>query len=376
MVIHENCVICQKPLTAGQANGGSQLCGAMTCESALSHHLNRKLACCSACGRPTSSFRYSANVAFFCQRFECECQSSSIRDPDSIFCCICGIHVGYASDDGCEDLCQSPFCQRKASSNASRAKADARAIDRENRSQQLVELVRTRSKDLLPESSIGKSLRILVLPFLEHDLSPPSTERLGRVESRFLSLAKEAFELNRASTVQQTQLSESAPSDEPTIAEPDASAIDHRFARWNGAACGTCGGKCCNLGGDDAFLNTDKFRQRLLALPGASPEDIVAEYMSKVPSETFQDSCIFHGIEGCGLNHEQRAVTCNTYLCSSLQELSNSMDDSSEFLMAATNFRDVKDPELKIYRIKHVHERSETAILTHANDRHKLDGVD
>ena len=85
--------------------------------------------------------------------------------------------------------------------------------------------------------------------------------------------------------------------------------------------------------------------------------------MEQIPSETFENSCIFHGISGCGLTRSQRAITCNTYLCSSLQSLLHEKHEpSATFLMAATNFRDRDKSEPKVYRILHLSKESETII--------------
>ena len=71
-----------------------------------------------------------------------------------------------------------------------------------------------------------------------------------------------------------------------------------------------------------------------------------------------------------GFSPSLGAITCNTYLCTSLQDLRNSMDGStSGFLMAATNFREVDNSELEVYRIKFVDESSESSILSNVHDR-------
>ncbi len=74
-----------------------------------------------------------------------------------------------------------------------------------------------------------------------------------------------------------------------------------RFDRLNGIACGTCGGKCCNLGGDHAFLHTSLLRRVLDERLGISSEALTDAYMQRIPAETYEKSCIYHGIHGCGL---------------------------------------------------------------------------
>lgn len=94
----------------------------------------------------------------------------------------------------------------------------------------------------------------------------------------------------------------------------------------------------------------------------------MAEYMARIPEESFEYSCIFHGLKGCSLTREQRSSTCNTYLCSSLELLRNHVcENASEFLLAATNLRDENDPELKVYRIKIVEDDNERMLESTPN---------
>ena len=121
---------------------------------------------------------------------------------------------------------------------------------------------------------------------------------------------------------------------------------------------------------DQAFLNVSKFTEVFAAQPDAGPEEIVDEYIAKIPTETFLDSCIFHGLHGCGLSKQQRSVTCNRYLCSSLQTLRKLVDDNaSNFLLAATNLRDDRNKNLAVYRIKLARDDSEHMLLHASSDR-------
>ena len=157
---------------------------------------------------------------------------------------------------------------------------------------------------------------------------------------------------------------------ELTNANSDFDLSEQRFARLTASACGLCGGRCCNLGGDEAFLNVDKFREVLRSRPESRPVEIVKEYMDQIPGETFKNSCIFHGIKGCGLSRQQRSITCNTYQCSSLRDLRDGIDENpSAFLLASTNFREAKDSELEVYRISLATDTSEEVLLMSTSDR-------
>ncbi len=213
-----------------------------------------------------------------------------------------------------------------------------------------------------------------MLPYLEHNLKPSSPERRQRVEAGFLDIAVAAFASKaEADTVVST--TDVAERDPPVQEEklPSSTNDDHReerFARLNGAACSTCGGRCCNLGGDRAFLSIEQFREIFRSRPDATPESIVAEYMAKIPDESFENSCIFHGIHGCNLAREQRSIICNRYLCGSLELLKEHVDEgASKFILAATNLRDEDDPELKVLRIKIADEHAEQKLQIASSDK-------
>ena len=288
-----------------------------------------------------------------------------MKGLQAVFCRICGIHLNNRKVVVTENICQSPFCRRLDANNVAAAKAREHAKALDQRREDLAEIVRERSLSVQPERSQVHSLKIVVLPYLEHKLMAPSMERRRQVAENFLKLASSAFALNSESASQPESVSNSAESESEQANETASDARDKRFAKMSGTACSTCGGKCCNLGGDTAFLSTDKFREVLRNRPTSSPEEIVAEYVDHIPFETFQDSCIFHGPTGCGLNRELRSLTCNTYLCVSLNELREGIDENvSNFLLAATNFRDVNDPKLKVLRLTYTNDDAERILLT------------
>lgn len=85
-----------------------------------------------------------------------------------------------------------------------------------------------------------------------------------------------------------------------------------------GNACAICRGLCCEGGGSHAFLNPVELRKKLEHVPGTEPANLVAYYLSKLPSITFEDSCVFHTRSGCALDREDRSEMCNNYYCASL----------------------------------------------------------
>jgi len=388
MATPRTCVICEAALTWDGGNSRSQLCDSPNCESKFRRHLNCKWPCCRACGRPMGNYKTAPGFLSVCATSECQIKATAIRNPHAAFCRICGIYLSNHCDSGTQPVCQSPFCRRWDSSNTMAETQKIRAGTFMKRRSELEEIAQERARVLLPELSQDTlsqdtlsqdTLRkTIVLPYLEHNLKPSTPERRQKVEVGFLEIANVAYASNEELSPQPVtnsvqsdcELSPAAPS---SLAPATDELFEQRFARLNGSACSTCGGRCCKLGSDHAFLRVDKFREIFRERPDATPEGIVAEYMARIPEESFEYSCIFHGLNGCSLTREQRSVTCNNYLCSSLELLRNHVwENTSKFLMAATNLRDDDIPELKVYRIKIVQDDHERMLESAPNDRISL----
>jgi hypothetical protein len=84
------------------------------------------------------------------------------------------------------------------------------------------------------------------------------------------------------------------------------------------AACALCKGFCCQNGDDDGFLDDRTLSRVRLAHPELPDEAIVRFYLSRVPSDGYRASCIFHGRQGCTLDRSMRADICNAYFCGGL----------------------------------------------------------
>lgn len=364
------CVICKKSIIESPMRHGIPLCNSIECESTLREHLGQNLSCCSVCGVPVNIPNATPRKLAICSSNHCHHKSSSMRGSDSVFCRLCGIHLPNQFQDGVNDLCNSSFCQTWDARYASIRRVREQAIAEEKRRQEMAEVALQRTIALRPNFQKEPSLQIVVLPFLDHNLVRPSKERLERVEAGLLELARIAQSMNDAEASSISSKALEADSEPKTILPSTFDEGELRFSKLNGVACATCGGRCCNLGGDRAFLTVDKFREVLRARRHSCPEMIVKEYMDQIPAEVFVDSCIFHGIKGCVLARENRSITCNTWLCSSLRDLQDGLsEDTSTFLFASTNFREIDDSEFKVYRIKIATDVSAESILADVTDR-------
>jgi hypothetical protein len=145
------------------------------------------------------------------------------------------------------------------------------------------------------------------LPANEHTTVPLPPER------------RAAFEANIAEALDRAL-------EDPDSPFPESPESPARHAALIGAACGACRGSCCRHGGDRAYLYPDHFRRYLRDHPGAGREQILAEYLSRLPTEAYHDSCVYHTTTGCALPRGLRANLCNTFLCGGLAEMLDAQD--------------------------------------------------
>jgi hypothetical protein len=101
----------------------------------------------------------------------------------------------------------------------------------------------------------------------------------------------------------------------PTAIAPEPSGF---AAAVVNAACSLCKGWCCRNGADDAFLDDRTLARQLAEDANITDEVITRRYLDRVPLAAHQDSCIFHGKQGCTLDRSMRADICNTYFCGGL----------------------------------------------------------
>ena len=98
------------------------------------------------------------------------------------------------------------------------------------------------------------------------------------------------------------------------------------FAEWKGhvsdsplslnASCIACEGSCCTHGATrHGFITTQSITfQRLLA-PDLTAQEVYDIYVGYMPEQSMQDSCVYHGPQGCVMPRERRAKICNEWQC-------------------------------------------------------------
>lgn len=150
------------------------------------------------------------------------------------------------------------------------------------------------------------------VPHLKTQLAPVSLQRREQLRKHLCTLLEDIASSDECNADLETAGEGDAindvdvPSKAPTLLE---------------AACATCGGYCCQEGGQTAFLNANKLSEQLRSNPSLSAETIVEAYLSKVPESAYLDSCLFHSATGCALPRSMRSDLCQTFECYGLKSI-------------------------------------------------------
>jgi hypothetical protein len=216
-------------------------------------------------------------------------------------CAVCGrlLTVHQKVSGG---VCGSPSClHRKASSEAQDRDRKTEAL------RQQLETIRDRQAPTLGLTD-PENVEPVVIPANLRQLS-----QLPRKRSQ-------QFRAYLEGSITQA-LARTADPDHPS-AHPDRQSNDLSADRETllGHGCTTCRGHCCSQGGTHAFLNPEEMAVHI-QISGLQASELLSSYLSHAVGETYEDSCIFHGPEGCRLPREKRSRICNGYLCHGLSRL-------------------------------------------------------
>jgi len=100
-------------------------------------------------------------------------------------------------------------------------------------------------------------------------------------------------------------------------------------------ACSTCRGQCCTQGGEHAFLNRDFLAWRLLNEPDQTPQSLIDDYITRLPSHALAGSCLYHTTTGCVLPRQIRSSTCNEFVCTGISDARSQWNDQPDMASVA-----------------------------------------
>ena len=58
----------------------------------------------------------------------------------------------------------------------------------------------------------------------------------------------------------------------------------------------------------------------------AETDRVVQDYLDYLPTDSYEDGCVFQGRKGCTLPRDMRSITCNTFLCPSLRNIQDHLE--------------------------------------------------
>ena len=245
---------------------------------------------------------------------------STVQAPASV-CAWCGIPVGR------HKAVTTRSCGRPACESRRMAEISARVAQRQHA--QHLALVAAIEKAWAPQldeaaAALGTdrgSLVVGVVPRQDRRLLPLPPARRAAFEAHLAAVAAEGFAIAR-------------PQDHWS---PDGAA--ERGAPESGlavAACSTCQGSCCRLGGPQmAFLTARDVCRYRLSAPAPTPEGFVARYLALLPPASVEDACVFQGRAGCAVPRAERSHICNSHHCTGLRALLQSWSSAGPNAAAA-----------------------------------------
>lgn len=196
-------------------------------------------------------------------------------------------------------LCEDPECRRK----------DVAYQEGLRRLHTLTQI-----RESMPKSW-PQTAELAILPHNQQQLMPLGSERIEAHRRYLEQIVREAAETRDADGMIAPETCATTSGISPI--EADLPVL--------GAACGLCGGYCCNTGGNTAWLEPATIARLLRQAPPVAENSVVENYLEHLPAISYENSCIYHAENGCSLPKNIRSNVCNQYLCRGLGELARAV---------------------------------------------------
>ncbi len=350
---HDKCVVCRETIVRNHTRP-LRVCDLAVCQQSYRNHLNQAGKICVVCGAMVQSTPTTKPVT--CHSQNCQRQAASWRGADEAFCRVCGIHL--TSNQRAEGICAQAYCRQQLTV-ASAAQKSQRLNEKRERLEYLAMsqwFTSGQGEDVSSSQTLHQQCPLpIVVPANRRPLSTPPVERIAILRENLVRLVETAA--SEASTMEHSsaELAERFGHERETEEAFEAEKADSNFDVLVGHACGTCLGFCCFAGREHAFLKVSDVRRTMTDKHIVNVETVVDEFLSHIPDQTVEGSCLFHGPQGCGMPRRMRSDMCNTTLCPSLVNLyhkSAGQAEAQSYLMAATNVEDDLDPEPRVFALK------------------------
>lgn len=259
---------------------------------------------CVMCGAPLPTWRRPGGVVCLSQR--CAAQHAALLPTFKCVQCTRPL----TTSERAQGHCDNPGCR------------DAVMRDRRAAAQQLEKdlvdrLVRRRELTARNHGIVGAeqaTYRLAILPYNEDVVSTLPAQR------RTIHEAHLREQLARA-RVRRAVSPNDAATEAIEISEQALSPTQVAESELLHAACGSCRGECCRVGGDKAFISDETLLGVIQRFPSMDDDAIVAHYMQHIGTHTMTRGCVYQSERGCTLAPELRAEICHSFYCTGLRML-------------------------------------------------------
>ncbi len=203
-------------------------------------------------------------------------------------------------------ICSRRYCRQQHIIQQAREQRERREKLEFNLATAHIEAMRTAHPGSFPED-----VTLVVVPANMHQLTALPDSRKDAIENHIRAMTDKALEQMQDPQPVRTDIID--PMSTYTV-HPDV----HDTLL---AGCATCKGQCCNGGGECAFITAATVRNFLKNHSEIEPDNVAAHYLEYLPTDSYEDSCVFHAAGGCTLPREIRSDTCNNFLCGPLRNL-------------------------------------------------------
>ena len=153
---------------------------------------------------------------------------------------------------------------------------------------------------------------------------PARVPFLDRPIRKIPAADKQVFRRNLREALRETvrRAARSTPNLIPDHDEPSSLVLN--------ASCIACRGHCCRQGAGHAFLKPENLPSLLNRRPRDRPAVVYRDYIRRIPDSSFENSCVYHGDEGCALPRRMRTEVCNSYECEGRLRLKDNLSEAPD----------------------------------------------
>lgn len=363
------CAVCRCELAQRQISG-RRVCDRVHCSLEYQRHLQRGGKLCAACGKLMPNRASGAGQALICENQLCRRWLTLLSRPNAELCKYCGVSIDLQGGVG--RVCTDTFCKQSsladmAAESAGRYRQRKKTLTllaisnwmyvrakptgdssltehRENGSAAMAEQILpevatepsneiTKSQCTVPQRT---PLPTIIVPAIRRGMSR-QPHRVEKLRNNLMPIAEKAIE----------ELSMRSPRPDirsSTESAEEASHSDLQFQTLAGHACRLCRGHCCKNGGEHAYLTVEDLMRWVDQVGIDSAEQAVQRFLDHVPTQSIDQSCIYHTDTGCQLPRSMRSATCNRHYCSELrgvrQQWREAPSEDRRVLVASTNIED------------------------------------